>query len=82
MNAEHLVTMANQISQFFESQPNHNEAVTGVMTHIRKFWDPRMRRVIIAHNEAGGEGMMALSREAVSKLAAETSAVATSPAKS
>ena len=42
-NSARLVTMANQIAQFFESYP-HAEAVAGVASHINQFWDPRMRR--------------------------------------
>jgi len=76
MNAEHLVVMANQISQFFESQPNRETAVDGVLTHIRKFWDPRMRTSIIAHFKAGGEGMRPLTKEAIVKLDAEQAAKA------
>lgn len=76
MNAEHLVVMANQISQFFESQPNRDTAVDGVLTHIRKFWDPRMRSAIIAHMHAGGEGMREMTKAAIAKLEAEQAAKA------
>ncbi|MEP7155281.1 MAG: formate dehydrogenase subunit delta [Betaproteobacteria bacterium] len=71
MNAEHLVVMANQISQFFESQPNRDTAVDGVLTHLKKFWDPRMRDSIIAHAKAGGEGMRQLTKDAVTRLDAD-----------
>ena len=76
MNAEHLVVMANQIAQFFESQPNRETAVDGVLTHIRKFWDPRMRKSIIAHMHEGGADMRPLTREAIVKLEAEQAAKA------
>ena len=72
MNPDHLVVMANQISQFFESQPNRDTAVDGVLNHIKKFWDPRMRAKIVEHFKAGGEGMRALTLAAITKLAAET----------
>ena len=68
MNAEHLVVMANQISQFFESQPNRETAVDGVKTHIRKFWDPRMRAGIFAHLDAGGAGLDPNVRDAIESL--------------
>ena len=29
----------------------------GITEHIRKFWDPRMRKQIMAHLEAGGAGL-------------------------
>jgi formate dehydrogenase subunit delta len=71
MHIENLVKMANDISAFFHSDPDPAAAVHGVVEHLRKFWDPRMRKQIIAHHRAGGEGMSELSREAVGKLADE-----------
>ncbi|HZP66059.1 MAG TPA: formate dehydrogenase subunit delta [Rudaea sp.] len=71
MSAEHLVRMANDIADFFHSEPDHAAGVEGVLNHLRRFWDPRMRRKIVAHwREHGGEGLQALAREAVEKLAA------------
>ena len=67
MTQDRMVTMANQIATFFRSYP-HEEAVEGVATHIRQFWDPRMRRTLLAHVEAGGEGLETLVLEAVSRL--------------
>jgi formate dehydrogenase subunit delta len=51
-----LVYMANQIGKFFQSQ-GHDKEVAGVTDHIRKFWDPRMRKGIYAHLDAGGAGL-------------------------
>uniref|UniRef100_UPI001A8D0527 formate dehydrogenase subunit delta n=1 Tax=Trinickia mobilis TaxID=2816356 RepID=UPI001A8D0527 len=48
MNQEHLIVMANQIGEFFESMPDREEALAGVADHIRRFWEPRMRRAILA----------------------------------
>ncbi len=71
MSPDRLVYMANQIGKFFESQPGN--AADGIATHIRKFWDPRMRKAIFAFIEAGGEGLNPPVREALEKLkAAET----------
>ena len=56
MSPEKLVYMANQIGRFFVSQ-GADQAVAGTLDHIRKFWDPRMRAQIVAHFEAGGEGL-------------------------
>lgn len=63
-----LVQMANDIGNFFASEPEHDTAVAGIAGHIRKFWEPRMRRQIYAHLEAGGEGLDALPREALQSL--------------
>ena len=62
-----LVRMANQIAQFFHSQP-HEEAVAGVVDHLRSFWTPKMRRQIADHAAAGGAGLDPLTREAVEQL--------------
>jgi formate dehydrogenase subunit delta len=53
---DRLVYMANQIGKFFHSQ-GHDKAVPGIAEHIKKFWDPRMRKSIFAHLDAGGDGL-------------------------
>jgi len=65
-----LVYMANQIGKFFASQKQGGD-VDGVATHIRKFWDPRMRSAIFAHLDAGGAGLDPLALQALQKLKAE-----------
>ena len=65
---DNLIRMANQIAQFFESYPE-NEGIDGVTNHIGKFWDPRMRRGIYAHLDAGGVGLKPLALKALQKLA-------------
>jgi formate dehydrogenase subunit delta len=70
-----LVYMANQIGKFFQSQ-GHDKAVPGIADHIRKFWDPRMRRMIFAHLDAGGAGLDPLAREAIESLQKEQAAKA------
>ena len=67
-----LVYMANQIGTFFRSQGG-DAAVTGTAEHIKKFWDPRMRSAILAHLDAGGEGLDPPVREALQRLAAAPS---------
>ena len=47
MNSAHLIHMANQIGIFFESMPDRTEAMEGFATHLKKFWDPRMRRAFL-----------------------------------
>jgi formate dehydrogenase subunit delta len=66
---DRLVYMANQIGKFFQSQGHDNE-VTGVAEHIRKFWDPRMRKAIFAHLDAGGAGLDPNVLEALNSLKA------------
>lgn len=68
--AEHLVSMANDIANFFHSESDRQVAVDGIVKHIQRFWDPRMRRKILAHfAEHEGEGLNDLARAAVAKLA-------------
>ena len=38
-----LIRMANQITEAFALYPEA-EATAGIATHIREFWDPRMRQ--------------------------------------
>ncbi|HQR50261.1 MAG TPA: formate dehydrogenase subunit delta [Methylophilaceae bacterium] len=58
MDIHHLVKMANQIGQFFESEPDQQQAVQDIATHIKRFWDPRMRKTLIGHIENGGAGLL------------------------
>jgi len=48
MSPDKLAYMANQIGKFFAHQPPE-KAVAAIADHIRRFWDPRMRRDILAH---------------------------------
>jgi formate dehydrogenase subunit delta len=68
MNIEHLVRMANDIGNFFKAEPDHADAVDGVARHLKRFWDPRMRKEILAYVDSGGAELMDLVREAVLKL--------------
>jgi formate dehydrogenase subunit delta len=62
-----LVHMANQIATFFATQAQ-DEAVTGIETHIRNFWDPRMRAKIIGICADGGSGLDPLALAAIERL--------------
>jgi formate dehydrogenase subunit delta len=64
---EKLVHMANQIGTFFKSQDTQT-APAKIAEHITKFWDPRMRREIVAHLDAGGAGLDPAARQAVETL--------------
>lgn len=47
MNRDNLIHMANQIGGFFETMPDHEEALDGIADHLHKFWEPRMRRTLL-----------------------------------
>jgi formate dehydrogenase subunit delta len=49
--------MANQIGAFFEAMPDHQEAVEGIAQHLKKFWEPRMRRELLVQLDAQGQGL-------------------------
>lgn len=44
MDSDNLIRMANRIGDFFEAMPDRSEALEGIATHLKKFWEPRMRR--------------------------------------
>jgi formate dehydrogenase subunit delta len=67
MSPEKLVYMANQIAKFFASQ-GPDQAVAGTADHIKKFWDPRMRKAIILHLDGGGAGLDPTVRDALLRV--------------
>ncbi len=73
MKSDTLIRMANQIAMFFEPYP-HDEAVKGVVTHIKSFWDPRMRTDFFAALDAGVGGLHPLAAEAAQALREKGSA--------
>jgi formate dehydrogenase subunit delta len=64
---DRLVMMANQIGKFFLPQRD-GDPVAGIVDHLEKFWDPRMKASIVAHWRAGGAGLDSPVREAVGRL--------------
>lgn len=64
MHTESLIRMANQIGTFFEAMPDRAEALDGLAQHLKKFWEPRMRRQFLAHIDAGGANLHPLVAEA------------------
>ena len=68
MHIDNLIRMANRIGDFFDSMPCREEALTGISEHIRKFWEPRMRRELMAHLAAtGGEGLSPILVDALTR---------------
>jgi len=58
MDSDNLIRMANRIGEFFEAMPDRTEAIEGIATHLKKFWDPRMRRQFLALLEQDGGGQL------------------------
>lgn len=48
--------MANDIGDFFEAQPDRQEALHGIADHIKKFWEPRMRTTLLDFLAQNPEG--------------------------
>jgi formate dehydrogenase subunit delta len=78
MHIEQLVTMANDIANFFRGASDPGAGARNVADHLRRYWDPRMRKQIIAHFDAGGSGLSDLAREGVAQLERASSATSAS----
>ncbi|HTE46424.1 MAG TPA: formate dehydrogenase subunit delta [Gemmatimonadaceae bacterium] len=67
MEIEQLCKMANQIGSYYASEPKREEALKSIATHLRRFWDPRMRRQLLAFiDESGGHELTPITLEAIS----------------
>jgi formate dehydrogenase subunit delta len=71
MNLHNLVDMANRIGEFFESMPDRDAALDGIADHIKRFWEPRMRRTLLDALDAGTDAqlndLLPIVREALVK---------------
>lgn len=67
---DHLVSMANDIGDFFDGEVGPAEAPASIALHLQRYWDPRMRARIIAHVASGGERLSASALAAVRSLPA------------
>jgi formate dehydrogenase subunit delta len=49
--------------------------VPGIANHVRKFWDPRMRKAIFfAYLDAGGDGLDPKVKKAILRLKSQVEA--------
>ncbi|HEY7759884.1 MAG TPA: formate dehydrogenase subunit delta [Burkholderiales bacterium] len=68
MDPDKLIHMANRIGEFFQAEPDRQAALEGIAGHLKRFWDPRMRREILRWvDEHRGEGLTDLVREAIER---------------
>ncbi len=66
MDIHNLVKMANQIGTFFESMPDREQAKADIANHLKKFWEPRMRKTMLQKMDGGeAEGLSPVVREAI-----------------
>jgi formate dehydrogenase subunit delta len=70
MNLEHLITMANQIGDFFSSYPDPAQARKDIANHIQRFWAHNMREQLLRHvTENQGAGLHPLVADAIQEHA-------------
>ena len=70
MNIERLVAMANDIANFFHAESDHTVALEGISDHMKKFWEPRMRKQIVAYARGDNHAELnGLAYEGVMRLA-------------
>ena len=70
MNIDLLIKMANQITDFWEGEAGQEVAVKEVATHLRRYWEPRMRaQMITYYHERQGSGLNDVAKAAVGVLA-------------
>ena len=69
MNLDNLVDMANRIGEFFDSLPDHDAALDGIADHLKRFWEPRMRRTLLdaldRNESAQVDALLPIVREAL-----------------
>ena len=71
MNIDLLIKMTNEISAYFAAEPDTEEAAKDVAGHLKRFWEPRMRRQMITYyEERQGAGLSDLALRGVALLAA------------
>ena len=66
-SGEQLVIMANDIADYFRSQ-GKEAAISGIATHIQRYWTPRMQAKLNAYLAQGHGGLDELPRAAVDLL--------------
>ena len=76
MNIDHLIKMANEITAFWEGE-SPETAANDVATHLRRYWEPRMRaQMITYYEERQGSGLNDVAKQAVALLAEQAKAAA------
>jgi formate dehydrogenase subunit delta len=72
MDIHNLVRMANRIGEFFAAMPDRQDAIDGVAQHLRRYWEPRMRRAMLEHVDSDGPaGLHPLLADALARKRAD-----------
>lgn len=65
MQTEHLITMANQIGDFFKAFPDQQQAKKDIAQHLQRFWAKSMREQIVTYIHEGGEALLPIVKAAI-----------------
>ncbi len=69
MDIQNLIKMANLIGDFFGAWPDRNQGCNEIANHLKRYWDPRMRRQILEYvRDQGGAGLDPIVIEAIVQL--------------
>ncbi len=75
MNIDLLIKMANEIGEFFAGATDAPQAARDVASHLKRYWEPRMRAQMIGYYEQRqGAGLSDVAKGGVALLAAEAGA--------
>ena len=77
MNIDHMIKMANEITSFWQGEVGAEAAAKEVATHLRRYWEPRMRaQMITYYQERHGAGLNDVALKAVQLLATQAAEAA------
>jgi formate dehydrogenase subunit delta len=76
MDVTKLVRMANQIAANLDYGPNKDRVVEETADHLRRFWSPPMKQLIVEHYRLGDTELSEIAARAVALLAEEQQHVA------
>ena len=62
---DHLVTMSNQIGDFFETMTDRDQSLKDISSHLKCSWAPTIRHKLLEHIEHGGTGLKDIVLQAV-----------------
>jgi formate dehydrogenase subunit delta len=66
MDIQRLISMANQIGDFYESYPDQGHAQKDIAEHLNRFWALPMRKQIVQYvTEQAGVGLHVQVQDAI-----------------
>jgi len=75
VNIDLLIKMANEIGSFWEGEVGEEKAAGEVATHLKRYWEPRMRAQMNTYFEQRqGAGLSDVAKRAVAQLVSQAKA--------